>query len=343
MFSRNIRIAILMALTICGAAPPLAEAQTQRRTTARRRLRRPSRNRAPAVPVVRYSTPRSSADVASTLAGLTGRTRSGTWGVMVVSLTKGDTLYAYNPSEEMLPASTMKLLTSSIAFERFGPTYQFSTDALRDGAVGPDGTLSGNLYLRGDGDPALSGKFLPGGPSAPMNKLADLVWQKGIKRITGNIIGDASGFDDQKVPAGWLTRYLQAGYAARVSALSLNENLVAVAVTPTSAGQPANVTLEPSTSAIRVVANVRTVAGGGSRLGFRKQRDGTISANGSIGSRAGTCKYVYMVEDPASFTTVALRNALIANCVGVDDEIQLGRTLSSSVQNATLLSPPLAS
>src|SRR6266566_9497152 len=280
MFSRKIQIAILVALAVCGATPTILEAQTKKRTTStRRRVRRHSRPRPPAVPVVRYSTVRNSADLASTLGGLTGRTRSGTWGAMVVSLTNGDTLYAENPGEEMLPASTMKLLTSAIAFERFGPDYQFSTDALRDAPVGTDGTLTGNLYLRGDGDPALSGKFLPGGPSAPMNRLADFVAQKGIRHVTGNIIGDASGFDDQKVPEGWLSRYLQAGYAARVSALSLNENLVAVAVTPTSPGQPANVTLEPSTGAIRVVANVRTVAGGGARLGFRKQGDGTIIAN----------------------------------------------------------------
>src|SRR6476646_4702762 len=178
MFSRKIRVAILVALTVCGATPTLIESQTARRTT--RRVRRPSRNRPPVIPAVRYSTPRTSADLASTLGTLTARTRGGAWGVMVVSLTRGDTLYAYNPGEQMLPASTMKLLTSAIAFERFGPTYQFSTDALREGAVGPDGTLSGNLYLRGDGDPALSGKFLAGGPEAPMNRLADLVAQQGI-------------------------------------------------------------------------------------------------------------------------------------------------------------------
>jgi len=128
-----------------------------------------------------------------------------------------------------------------------------------------------------------------------------------------------------------------------VSALSLNENLVAVAVTPTSAGQPATVTLEPSTSAIPLVANVRTVAGGGARLGFRKQSDGTIVANGSIGSRAGTRKYVYIVEDPASFTTGAFRNALIAKGVKVDGGIQLGKTPSAAVKVAGLQSPPLAS
>jgi len=344
MFSRKIRIAILVALAVCGATPTILEAQTKKRTTTtRRRVRRPSRNRPPAVPAVRYSTVRNSADLASTLGGLTGRTRSGTWGAMVVSLTNGDTLYAENPGEEMLPASTMKLLTSAIAFERFGPDYQFSTDAFRDGPVGPDGTLNGNLYIRGDGDPALSGKFLPGGPSAPMNRLADLVAQQGIKHVTGNIVGDASGFDDQKVPEGWLTRYLQSSYAARVSALSLNENVVAVSVSPSTAGKPATVTLEPSTTAIPLVANVRTVAGGGARLGFRKRGDGTIQANGSIGTRTGTRKYVYIVEDPASFTTGAFLSALIARGVKVDGGIRLDKTPATANKVASLRSPPLAS
>jgi D-alanyl-D-alanine carboxypeptidase/D-alanyl-D-alanine-endopeptidase (penicillin-binding protein 4) len=344
MFSRRIRIAILVALAGCAATPTILEAQTKKKTTTtRRRARRPSRNKPPPVPIVRYSTTRTAADLASTLGGLAGRTRSGTWGAMVVSLTRGDTLYAYNAGEQMLPASTMKLLTSAIAFERFGPTYQFSTDALREGTIGTDGTLTGNLFIRGDGDPALSGKFLAGGPSAPMNRLADLVAQQGIKRVTGDVIGDATGFDDQKIPEGWLTRYLQAGYAARVSALSLNENLVVVSVTPSAAGKPATVALEPSTSAIPLVANVRTVAGAGARLGFRKLGDGTIQANGSIGTRAGTRKYVYIVEDPASFATGAFRNALIARGVKVDGSIRLGKTAPTAVKVASLLSPPLAS
>jgi len=276
------------------------------------------------------------------MAGLTGRIRGGTWGVMVVSLTRGDTLFAENAGDEMVPASTMKLLTSAIAFERFGPSHQFSTDALRDGAVGPDGTLTGNLYLRGDGDPALSGKFLPGGPSAPMNRLADLIASKGIKRITGSVIGDASAFDDQKIPDGWLTRYLQASYAARVSALSLNDNLVIVAITPSSPGKPAIAALEPSNNAIPLVSSVRTVAGGGARLSFRKRSDGTITAGGSIGTRAGTRRYVYIVEDPASFTTSAFRNALVSRGISVDGGIRLGETPANATAVASLLSPPLS-
>jgi D-alanyl-D-alanine carboxypeptidase/D-alanyl-D-alanine-endopeptidase (penicillin-binding protein 4) len=344
MFSRRIRIAILVALAACAATPPILEAQTKKKTTTtRQRVRRPSRNRPPPMPVVRYTSPRSSADLASALGGFTAHTRSGTWGAMVTSLTRGDTLYAHNAGEEMVPASTMKLLTSAIAFERFGPTYQFSTDALRDGSVGSDGTLNGNLYIRGDGDPALSGKFLAGGAAAPMNRLADLVASQGIRRVTGDIIGDATAFDGQMVPEGWRARYLQASYAARVSALSLNENLVVVAVTPSSPRKPATVRLEPSTSAIPLVANVRTVAGGGARLSFRKLSDGTIRASGSIGTRAGTRRYVYIVEDPPSFTTGAFRNALIARGIKVDGAIRLGKTPSGAVKVASLLSPPLAS
>jgi D-alanyl-D-alanine carboxypeptidase/D-alanyl-D-alanine-endopeptidase (penicillin-binding protein 4) len=344
MFSRRIRIAILVALAACAATPPILEAQTKKKpTTTRRRVRRPSPNRPPPMPVVRYTSPRSSADLASALGGFTAHTRSGAWGAMVTSLTRGDTLYAHNAGEEMVPASTMKLLTSAIAFERFGPTYQFSTDALRDGSVGSDGTLNGNLYIRGDGDPALSGKFLPGGAAAPMNRLADLVASQGIRRVTGDIIGDATAFDGQMVPEGWRARYLQASYAARVSALSLNENLVVVAVTPSSPRKPATVRLEPSTSAIPLVANVRTVAGGGARLSFRKLGDGTIRASGSIGTRAGTRRYVYIVEDPPSFTTGAFRNALIARGIKVDGGIRLGKTPAGAVKVASLLSPPLAS
>jgi D-alanyl-D-alanine carboxypeptidase/D-alanyl-D-alanine-endopeptidase (penicillin-binding protein 4) len=343
MSARKIRNAILLALAFSLAAPDIIEAvQTRtRQTQRRRRVRRPARP--PAVQPIKYTVTRSSGELATALGALTPRTRNGSWGAMVVSLTRGDTLFAESPGDAMLPASTMKVFTSAMALDRFGPSYQFSTDALRDGPVGPDGTLTGNLYLRGDGDPALSGKFLPGGPSAPMNRLADLVASKGIKRITGSIIGDESAFDGEKIPQGWLTRYLQASYAARVSALSLNDNLVVVAVTPSSPGAPATVALEPSNNAIPLSASVRTVAGGGARLSFRKSSDGTILARGSIGTRAGTRKYVYIVEDPASFTTGAFRNALIARGVAVDGGIRLGKTPPNASVVASLLSPPLSS
>ncbi len=342
-------MAIFAILAFALAAPNDVSAQSKhkkRTTSSARRSKASSRSRRRAVPRIvlpTYTSPRDAGSLRSALGSLTARVQRGAWGAMVVSLTRGDTLFAQNVGAPLKPASTMKLLTSSLAFERLGPNYQLSTDVLRDGTLGTDGVLHGNIYLRGDGDPALSGKFLSGGSGEPMRRLADMVASQGIRQVTGSVIGDATGFDNQKIPQGWLSRYLQASYAARVSALSLNENLVAVAVTPSSPGQPATVALEPSSSGIPLMNSVRTVSGVGARLSFRKQSDGAIYAAGTIGSRTGTRKYVYIVDDPPTFATGALRNALIARGIVVDGGNRLGQTPAQATKVASLKSPPLFS
>ena len=269
------------------------------------------------------------------MGALASRIRSGQFGLMAVSLTRGDTLFNYNAGAPLMPASTMKMLTTAVALDRLGPKWQFSTDVLSDGTIDPDGTLRGNVYLRGDGDPSLSGRYLQGGPAAPIKFLAEQVKARGIKHITGDVIGDASAFDDQLVPEGWLTRYLQSGYAARVSALSLNDNLVWVTIT--SSG----VKLEPATSAIPLTNNVKVVPGTGARLSVRRFGDGSIVVGGTIGSRAGSRRYVYVVEDPARFATGALRASLIEAGIAVDGGVKLGGTPSSAAKIASIQSPTL--
>lgn len=336
------RTLILGLVALSLAAPADAQkSRTKKRTTSsatakkKHPVRRVRKRTAPAPPPVTQTTPTTSAALASDLGMMVSKIRSGTFGVMVISLTRGDTLFAENAGEPMMPASTMKLLTSALAFERLGPGYQFSTDALRAGTLAPDGTLMGDIFIRGDGDPAFSGRFLGGGPATPVNKLAELVASQGIKRVTGNVVGDASAFDDQRIPEGWLTRYLQSSYAARVSALSLNENLVWVTISP------GGVSLEPSTSSIPLVNNVRVTSGGRARLSIRRQSDGTIIVGGSIGSNAAPRRYEYVVEDPASFTTGAFRNALIAQGIKIDGGTRLGRAPFGAVKIASLVSPTM--
>ena len=306
-----------------------------RKAAARKKSSRKPVRRRPAAPVIAATSPRSAAALAADMGSFTARVRSGNFGVMAVSLTRGDTLYAHNAGVPLLPASTMKMLTSAAAFEELGPRYQFSTDVLYDGTLSPDGTLSGNVYLRGDGDPSLSGRYMTGGPEAPMNFLADQLVSRGVKRITGQVVGDASAFDDRTIPEGWLTRYLQAGYAARVSGLSLNENLVWVTI------EPGGVRLEPATSAIRLINNVRTVGGGGSRISVRRATDGTITVSGTIGRNSGPRRYLYVVEHPAPFATGALHAALLAKGITVDGGFKLGRTPSTAVKIASIQSPTL--
>ena len=103
---------------------------------------------------------------------------------MVVSITRGDTLFAHGAGSKMVPASTMKLFTAAMAFEKLGPEHTFRTDVLRDGPLDAGGVVRGNLVLRGDGDPSLSPRFIQGGPEASMAMLARFVAGAGITRVT---------------------------------------------------------------------------------------------------------------------------------------------------------------
>ena len=264
----------------------------------------------------------------------------GKFGVMIVSLTRGDTLFAQNAGEMMQPASTMKLFSTAVALDRFGPEYTFSTDALRDGAVGPDGTLQGNLYLRADGDPSLSARFFKDA-NLPMATLAQsIAAATGVKRVTGDVVYDASAFDDRRVPEGWKTKYLGAAYAAKVSALSLNENLVWVVVSP--AGNTAQVTLEPVTTTIPLRSKVRLVGGAGGRISAHRSSDGAIDVSGTIGSLSGPRRYSLVVDDPANFTAGALQAGLLAAGVTIGGTVKAGRVPASATKVAGFASPPLS-
>ncbi|MBX9927938.1 MAG: D-alanyl-D-alanine carboxypeptidase/D-alanyl-D-alanine-endopeptidase [Gemmatimonadaceae bacterium] len=293
---------------------------------------------APAAAAIHWTSPSGADALATDLGAMLDRaSRGGRWGVMVVSLSRGDTLFTRNGDQQLLPASTMKLYTSALAFDRFGANGRFSTDVLRDGALGADGTVRGNLYLRGAGDPALSERA---GGETPLHALARTVAATGVRRVTGDLVGDASAFEDRGVPEGWRRRYLGAKYAARVSALSFNENVATVVVRAENGRAVVRVT--PDAEGFPVRSNVKVVAGSRSaRIGVRQTDDGLI-VSGSIGSRSAPRSYAVVLEDPALYTTGAFRAALRDAGVQVDGTLRLATTPVGSARVATLPSATLA-
>ncbi len=342
--------AIAIALLVSGASDALASPQgnaapKKTRTTAKRTgAKRPPARRVtsrPASPAATaWTSPHGKAALESDINDmLSRRVRGGKFGVMIVSLSRGDTLFSQNAGEMMQPASTMKLFSTAVALDRFGPEHKFSTDVLRDGTVGPDGTVSGNLYLRADGDPAMSARFFKDA-NLPMSTLARSVAAAGVRKVTGDLIYDATAFDDRKIPEGWKTTYLGSAYAARVSALSLNENLVWVVVSP--AGKVAQVTLEPVTTTIPLRSKVRIVGGAGGRISAHRSSDGAIDVSGTIGSLSGPRRYSLVVDDPALFTAGALNAGLQNAGVTVAGSVRAGRVPSTATIVASFASPPLS-
>ena len=149
------------------------------------------------------------------------------WGVEVRSMATGAVLYERNSRKLMMPASNMKIVTLATAARTLGWDYRFTT-TLETAAPVEAGTLAGDLFVRGGGDPTINHR--DDRAVAMLDRWAQALKAAGIERIDGRIIGDDNAFDDATLGGGWAWDYLQYGYAAPVGALEFNESVAALTV-----------------------------------------------------------------------------------------------------------------
>jgi D-alanyl-D-alanine carboxypeptidase/D-alanyl-D-alanine-endopeptidase (penicillin-binding protein 4) len=181
------------------------------------------------------------------------------WGVLVVSLDTGDTIFAVEPEAALAPASNVKLLTTAAALQVLGPEYQFRTWVLADGEI-VDGTLRGDLVLYGTGDPGISDRFY-GSKEEVFHRLVDQLEAEGIRAVTGDLVADASFFPGPLRDPSWDRRDLNEHFTAAISALSYNENVVSFRIRSGAAGESPRVETVPPHSALEVVNDAEMVAG----------------------------------------------------------------------------------
>jgi D-alanyl-D-alanine carboxypeptidase/D-alanyl-D-alanine-endopeptidase (penicillin-binding protein 4) len=253
--------------------------------------------------------------------------RTAFWGIQIVDLASGKTLYELNPDRFFIPASSTKLFTTALALTRLGPDFTFQTRVLADGPLDAEGRIRGALRLVGGGDPNLSARAIPyhmgpatGNPLAAIDDLADQVAARGVKRIDGGIIGDDTWYLWEPFAQGWAIDDPQYDYGAPVSALTVNDNAVALAVRPGALeGDPAALAWNPPFEYYRVDNRIRTVAAGGERsIHFHRDPGGfEVRLWGSIPLRDRGEELALAIEDPARFAAQALRQALEERGVAV--------------------------
>lgn len=125
--------------------------------------------------------------------------RNANWGFVVYDPKTEKIVTAYNETAPLIPASTTKLLTTETAFSLLGTQYRWNTQLEYSGSVDVDGVLTGNLYIVGSGDPSLGGNR--GGAASYtqiVNQYLDAIQEKGIKKITGDIIIQTAIFKENK-------------------------------------------------------------------------------------------------------------------------------------------------
>ena len=148
---------------------------------------------------------------------LAGKTlRSAQVGLIARDTERGTTLFSLNATQEFQPASNFKLLVGSASLDKLGTSFSFRTQVLSSGTVS-NGTLNGDLYLKGGGDLHLTAKDLDDAAAA--------VAAAGIKHVTGSVVGDATRYDNRPYPSGWDWDDLPWYYGAPVTALSIDENV----------------------------------------------------------------------------------------------------------------------
>lgn len=156
----------------------------------------------------------------------------------------GRSMVAYNASTRMVPASNMKLVTTGAALRAFGPEYRFRTEIAYSGTIDKDGTLNGDVYIIGGGDPTI------GAADTTAYKADALFWKwktllsgAGIRRINGNIIGDGSVWEGGLEHPGWEYADTWTYYGTGSSALCFYENTIDLQVSAgAEPGAPVNMT-----------------------------------------------------------------------------------------------------
>jgi D-alanyl-D-alanine carboxypeptidase/D-alanyl-D-alanine-endopeptidase (penicillin-binding protein 4) len=157
-------------------------------------------------------------------------------GVLVYDMTTHQTLFTLNPGVGRPPASVEKLYTTIASATLLGPNATFQTEVLGTGHLRRHGVWHGNLYLRGGGDPTFgdgtfNATYEDGyGPTAA--QLVAQLRRRGIRRVTGHVIGDESAFDSLR--GGPLTAYRPdiPDYGGELSALVYDHGATAPKLTP---------------------------------------------------------------------------------------------------------------
>ncbi|HWB84852.1 MAG TPA: D-alanyl-D-alanine carboxypeptidase/D-alanyl-D-alanine-endopeptidase [Bryobacteraceae bacterium] len=266
------------------------------------------------------------------------------WGIQIVDLASGATLYDRNSSHFFVPASNTKLFTTAMALARLGPNFRFYTRVLAEQPPDAEGRIRGPLRLVGGGDPNLSARILPyqpgpstGNPLAAIEDLAGQIAARGVKRIEGSIIGDDTWYVWEPYAEGWAIDDPQYGYGAPVSALTLNDNTLTLTVHPGARpGMLAALQLDPPIEYYQIDNRVLTTAARGAskvemnRLpGSRQLRLwGTLPMN-----RTETMQVA--VDDPAEFAAMALRRALEERGITVTGGIAVAHEYPNQEQDLT--------
>lgn len=161
--------------------------------------------------------------------------RGASFSLVVKDVQEGRTVYSYDTDRLQSPASVLKTVATATALEILGEDYRYPTALEYDGIL-ENGTLEGNLYIKGSGDPSLGSSHFAPGQNKFLSTWIAALQKAGIKHITGSVISDESIFDTEGVSIKWLREDMGNYYAPGSYGISIFDNMYKLSLQTGAAG-----------------------------------------------------------------------------------------------------------
>lgn len=184
--------------------------------------------------------------------------RGASFSLVVKDVQEGRTVYSYDTDRLQSPASVLKTVATATALEILGEDYRYPTTLEYDGIL-ENGTLEGNLYIKGSGDPSLGSSHFAPGQNKFLSTWIAALQKAGIKHITGSVISDESIFDTEGVSIKWLREDMGNYYAPGSYGISIFDNMYKLSLQTGAAGtRPVLKGTEPDIPFIRFKNYLKT-------------------------------------------------------------------------------------
>jgi serine-type D-Ala-D-Ala carboxypeptidase/endopeptidase (penicillin-binding protein 4) len=179
--------------------------------------------------------------------------------IYVENLSRDEVVLTWNADRPRTPASVVKLLTTLVALDKLGPTYTWKTDLYLRGEL-REGTLHGDLLLKGYGDPYLV--------TERMWQLQRRLRQLGVRRIDGDLLLDDSWFEVGDYDPAAFDREPLRAYNVEPNALMANYKVVRYLFTPDPDGSGVRIELEPPLDNVQIINQL--AIGNGACRGYQR-------------------------------------------------------------------------
>jgi len=248
--------------------------------------------------------------------------------IYAVNHVTGKILFDQNSHLSLVPDSCLKIVTTGAALQLLGKDKRFETHLEYDGSIDNEKTLHGNVYIHGGGDPTLGSDRFSG--SLSWNKQIE-AWttalqKRGIKKIEGKVIGDATKWEKAMAVPSWQWEDLGNYYGAGASALTFNENKYFLFFTPGhNVGDDAVIlrTDPPLLTTLSLQNEVKTgPEGSGDQAWiFGSEFSSTHYVRGTIPAAVKEFSIKGALPDPAALCAELLTQALLTGGISVDQKV----------------------